>query len=440
MFSKFLYQILKARDLRSKILFILFIFVIFRLVAHIPVPGPDPVATREFLSEFFASRSLLGLLDFFSGGAVSNFSVAMMGLSPYINASIIMQLMTIAVPKLEALSKEGKAGYEKINQYARYLTVPLAALQGYGMLVLIRKSSAQMGKDIIGSPSISQWVLMIVAITAGTIFIMWLGELITEKGIGNGISLLIFAGILSRVPISASQALAVARGDTTKMIGAVVTLVLGFLVILAIVYMEEARRNIPISYARQVRGMRMFGGVDTHLPLRLNSAGVIPIIFAMSFMFIPNFIGNFFSGAKTAWVADSARAISNFFQNNLYYSLFYFFLVVGFTYFYTAVVFKPPEVAENLQKQGGFIPGIRPGKETIQFLRKILYRITLFGALFLGLVAILPYLSPKLIEQIAGSSLNAAIGGTGILIVVSVAIETYRQIKAQLVMRSYEQY
>jgi len=432
---EFLRKTWRAREVRNKIIFVAIMLLVFRIVAHIPVPGPDPVVIQKFLASFFGNQNLLGVLNLFSGGAISNFSIVMMGLSPYINASIIMQLLTIIVPSFEALSKEGESGREKINYYARLLTIPLAALQGYGMLMLIKKSSVQFGQDIIGNPTLWQWALMIGSICAGTIFLMWLGEIITEKGIGNGISLLIFAGIVSGIPQGIAQNFSIIAGDTSKLISMGGILIAGLAVILAVIYMNEGKRAIPISYARQVRSTRMPGFTETHLPLKINIAGVIPIIFAMSFMFIPQFIGNFFTQAKTAFVANAARAIDIFFKNQTNYNAMLFALIVAFTFFYVGVIFKPAEVSENLQKRGGFIPGTRPGKETASFLSQVLYRITIWGAFFLGLIAILPFI----VEETAGVQ-TIAIGGTGLLIVVSVVLETARQIKAQVLMQSYDIY
>lgn len=416
-------QIFKVPDLRKKIIFTLVILVIFRFAAHIPVPGVD----LENLKEFFKGNQFFGLLDIFSGGGMSSFSIVMMGIAPYINASIIMQLLTMVVPKLEALQKEGEEGQRKINRYTRYLTVPLAAMQSYGMITVLSRASQPIIEDL--NPF--RLVTIILTITAGTVFLMWLGELVTEKGIGNGISLLIFAGIIARVPSAIRETFAVA--DPGQILNLVLFGAIALVVIFGVVIITEGQRNIPISYARKVQGNRLFGGVSTHLPLRVNQAGVIPIIFAISVMLFPGMIANFFVNAQTSWLASAAQSVTNIFQNQLFYGVFYFSMVVLFTYFYTAVVFNPDNISENIQKQGGFIPGIRPGRNTAGYLRKVLSRITLAGALFLGAIAVLP-----LMIQGVTNIQTLTLGGTGLLIVVSVVIETMKQIESQLVMRDYE--
>lgn len=413
------------KDLRNKILITIGILFLIRLIAHIPVPGID----TSRLQQFFEGNKFLGMLNLFSGGTMQNFSIAMMGVSPYINASIIMQLLTMIVPKLEAMQKEGEEGRRKINQYTRYLTVPLAAIQAYGMIIVLTRGN---------SPVISQldpWILImtIVIITAGTLLMMWLGEMITEAGIGNGISLIITAGIIAGIPNATSSILAVA--DSTKIFMLVIILAILVAQVFAIVVVTEGQRNIPVSYARRVRGTKVFGGVDTHLPIRVNIAGVIPIIFALSIMMFPETIAQFFAQAKTAWIANSALFIQQLFANKLFYGIFYFILVVGFCFFYTTVVFKPKDVAENLQKQGGFVPGLRPGPQTADYIRFIVFRITTFGALFLGVIAVLP-----VIMQEVTKIQTLIISGTGVLILVSVVVETMKQLRAQIAMRSYDIY
>jgi preprotein translocase subunit SecY len=417
-------QIFKIKDLRKKILFILMILVIFRIAANIPVPGID----TERLRQFFEANQLFGLLNIFTGGAMSNMSIVMLGLGPFITATIIMQLLTMIFPQLEALYKEeGEAGRQKFNQYARILTVPLAALQSYGMLTLLSR------QDIIGHLSPVQWIASISVITCGALFLMWLGELISEKGIGNGVSLLIFAGIVARVPISIRE-MAVTY-DPSKIPSYIAFFALALIITASVVFITEGRRNIPVSYAKRIRGHRMFGGVSTYLPLNVNPAGVIPIIFALSIMLFPGMVANFLVGSSTAWLAKSAHFIGNIFQNPWFYGICYFLLVVLFTYFYTAVTFDPKNVANNLQKMGGFIPGIRPGKSTADFLYFILNRVLLCGALFLGTIAVLP----SIVQGITGiTAFGFVIGGTALLIVVSVVLETMRQIESQLVMRDYE--
>ncbi len=416
-------QIWRVRDLRSKVLFVLAMLVVFRVIAHIPIPGVDAAA----LSRFFRSNQLLGLLNVFSGGGLENFSLVMLGVGPYITASIIFQLLTMIIPALERLSKEGEQGYNRINQWTRMLTVPLAALQAFATITLLR----QQGQGIVPETTPLEFTTAIVVITAGTMFLMWIGELITEKKIGNGISLIIFAGIVAAMPTSLQQTLAVF--DPAKIFTYIGILAVALVTIAAIVFITEAQRNIPVSYARRIRGNRVFGGVDTHLPLRVNQAGVIPIIFAVSLVVFPPLIAQFFVNVKIAWMAAIARGTIELFKDQIFYAGLYFLLVVAFTYFYTSVVFKPDQIAENLQKQGGFIPGIRPGQHTTEYLGYVSNRIMLAGALFLGAVAVLP----NILQSVTNIS-TLVVGGTSLLIVVAVVIETVKQIDAQLVMRDYE--
>jgi len=418
-------QVFKIKDLRKKIFFVLMILVVFRIAANIPVPGID----IERLRQFFANNQLFGLLNIFTGGAMSNLSIIMLGLGPFITATIIMQLLTMIFPQLEALYKEeGEKGRQKFNQYSRILTVPLAVLQSYGMLTLLSR------QGILGSFSTIQWATSILVITAGALFLMWLGELISEKGIGNGVSLLIFAGIVSRVPISIRE-LAVTY-DPSKIPSYIAFFILALIITASVVVITEGRRNIPVSYAKRVRGHRVYGGVSTYLPLNVNPAGVIPIIFALSIMLFPGMVASFLGTSNIGWLASFAQTIGNLFQNAWFYGICYFILVVLFTYFYTAVTFDPKNVANNLQKMGGFIPGIRPGRSTSDFLYFILNRVLLFGAIFLGTIAVLP----SIIQGSTGiTAFGFAIGGTALLIVVSVVLETIRQINSQLTMRDYEE-
>jgi preprotein translocase subunit SecY len=418
----------KTKDLRNKILMVLFLLLITRVLAHVPIPGIDVSS----LKSFFQQNQFLNLLDIFSGGGLTNFSIAMIGVSPYITASIIMQLLTVIVPSLAELQKEsGEAGREKINSYTRYLTIPLAILQGYGTIRLLQ---SQGGANILGNFTPFQWFVTLLAITAGSMLVMWIGELISEYGIGNGLSLIIFAGIVARLPSSLKSL--VSLYDPSKLPTILGFLAVGLIVIAAVVLVTEAQRNIPVSYAKRVRGDKLYGGVNTHLPLRLNQAGVIPIIFAISLMMFPALIAQFFINAKSAVLANYAqKAIALFNNQGVFYGITYFILIVIFTYFYTAVVFNPEEVAENVQKNGGFIPGLRPGKQTADYLYTVLNRITLPGALFLGIIAILPFL----LQQYTGTQ-SLTFGGTGLLIVVAVVIETIKQIEAQLTMHDYEGY
>jgi preprotein translocase subunit SecY len=427
-------QIWKVRELRNKILAVALLLVVTRILAHVPIPGLEVGNLQALLN----SNQLFGLYNIFSGGALSNFSVAMLGVGPYITASIIIQLLTIIIPKLGELQKEGgEAGRAKINQYMRFLTVPLAAVQAYGTIVLLSRTA---GSGIVLDFTPFQWFVTLLSVTAGTMLLMWIGEMITEFKVGNGISLIIFAGIVAQLPTYAQQIWTSITDASGQLASENVVMVLGFLaaamlVIAGIVMITEAQRNIPVSYAKRVRGNKMYGGVNTHLPLRINQAGVIPIIFAISILLFPGLIANFFAQAKTVEIASAAQAINTFFQNQTYYGIMYFLLVVAFTYFYTAIVFNPEEIADNVQKQGGFVPGLRPGRQTADFLYKVLNRITLAGAGFLGLVAVLPYIVQSFTKTQA-----LTLGGTSLLIVVSVVIEVIKQVQAQMVMRDYENF
>jgi preprotein translocase subunit SecY len=412
----------RAPDIRRRILFVLGILIVFRLLAHVPVPGVD----RTALEAFFAGNPIFGLLDLFSGGGLSNFSVVGLGVNPYINASIIMQLMTGVIPALTALNREGEYGRNKINQYTRYLAVPLALLQAYGFLALLNSQSVlTSGFDLASVETITQ----ILTLTAGSILLMWLGELITEKGIGNGISFIIFAGIVGRSPGAIVRFI-----ESPDLASFIVFAILGVAVVAVIIYIQEGQRRIPIQYASRVRGRRMYQGGSTFLPLRVNQAGVIPIIFAVSILLFPSQIAQYFTTSQVTFIADIATAIVAFFQNQLIYGLLYFLLTFGFTYFYTAFTFKPDETAEQLRKNGGFIPGIRPGRPTQDYLAKVVQRITIAGAFFLGAVAVAPFIVSGLLPGLGGLTL----GGTSLLIVVSVVVETMKQIEAQLMMRNYE--
>lgn len=426
-----------SRELRNRILVVIGIMVVFRLLAYVPVPVPDNVKLASFLEKLFNSSQLLGFANLFSGGGLSNFSIIMMGLGPYINASIIVQLLTRVVPQLESLSKEGEQGRRKINQYTRVLTVPLAAVQSVGMVILIRQTSIQATQtDLIGHPGLFQWFLMVITMTAGTLLLMWLGEIITEKGIGNGISLIIFAGIMSRLPSSAGQFISLASNDTGKIVELILFLAATLAVIYILVLLNEGQRSIPVSYARRVRGNRIYSGVDTYLPVRLITAGVIPIIFALAFLAVPAFVGQLLTSAKTAWVANFAHWLTTFFaQSSIGYSVSYFVLVVAFTFFYTGVVFNADEIAESMQKQGGFVPGIRPGKETAKYLNAVVTRLTLAGSLALGAIAVLPFI----VQGLTHTQL-LSLGGTGLLIIVAVALETLKQLESRAIQISYDSY
>jgi len=417
--SQFFSKVFKSPDIRKKLVITAVILVVYRLIAHIPAAGIDRVS----LQLLFSGSALLSLLDIFSGGTLANFSILALGLAPYINASIIMQLMTHVIPSLEELSKEGDFGREKINQYTRLLTVPLAAMQAFGMYTLLRS------QGIIMDLSALSLIALVVTMVAGSMFSVWLGELITEYGMTNGISFLIFAGIVARLPVVFGQSITVISGEDVFKVG--MFLALSTLIVGLIVFMNEATRKIPVNYSRRAG---RFGMSSSYLPLRLNQAGVIPIIFAVSLVLLPSLLSQFLSGVDNPKIAGLAtRLAQEFDPQTLLYNIVYFFLVFGFTYFYTAIVFNPEKISENLQKSGGFIPGIRPGSQTTKYLSKILNRITLVGASFLGLIAIMP----SFFQNTLGVA-NLAIGGTGVLIVVSVVLEMTRGLEAQLVMKRYD--
>ncbi len=412
------------KELKRKTIFTLLIFLFFRIFVFLPVPAIN----LQKLRILFSQNQFLSLLDIFSGGTLINFSVMALGLNPYINASIIFQLLTVVVPKFEQLAKEGEYGRFKINQYTRLLTIPLTVVQSIGIYILLKN------QKIISVLSPIEFFSFIFTLVAGTFILVWFGELISEFGLGNGISILIFAGIIGRIPVVLRQTLGVLNQELIFNI--LIFLVLAVLVIASIVFINEAIRRIPVYYAKRIRGNRVYQAATNYLPLKLNQAGVIPIIFAVSFVLFPQLVGNFLIYAKTKAIANAAAFLVKFFNpSGFFYNFFYFILVIGFTYFYTIVVFNPQKISEEIQKNGGFIPGIRPGITTKQYLEKILYRITSVGALFLGIIAILP----AIMSQITGIK-NLVIGGTGILIVVSVILETFKLIEAQLVMKSYDKF
>jgi preprotein translocase subunit SecY len=419
----------RAPDIRRRLLFVLGMLVVVRGLAHVPVPGINQGALDTFLS----NNQFFQLLNLFSGGGLENFSIIAMGVNPYINASIIMQLMTGVVPRLQQLQREGEYGRNKINQYTRYLTVPLALLQAYGYLALLSATTPG-SEPVVSSFDVTSFetLTQIISLTAGCVLVMWIGELITERGIGNGISFIIFAGIVAQVPTGIIQFL-----QTPDLGAGVAFATLAVAAVAAIVYIQEGQRRIPIQYASRVRGRRMYQGGATFLPLRVNQAGVIPIIFAVSILLFPVQLAQYFRNSDS----DVVAGVSNFIislldQHSLLYIVLYFLLTMGFTYFYTAFTFKPDETADQLRKNGGFIPGIRPGAPTRDYLARVVYRISLAGAIFLGIVAV----SPILVSMAFASSTvgNFALGGTALLIVVSVVVETMKQLEAQLMMRNYE--
>lgn len=419
--AQFFVRSVKSQTVRKKILLTALILVVFRLAAHIPVAGVN----RSALQAVFAGSPLLSLLDVFAGGTLANFSIMALGLNPYINASIILQLLTFVIPSLEALQEEGEFGQDKINQYTRFLTVPLAAMQGFGVYFLLR------GRGLIASLTPLGLLAFLLTMAAGTMFAVWLGELITEYGITNGVSFLIFAGIVSRLPLAVSSSIN-QFVNPQIVLKSVVFVIVALIIIALVVFINDAMRKIPIHYARRNREGKSL--TRSYIPLRLNQAGVIPIIFAVSLVLLPSLVGQFAGGVNNPQVAKIALQIVAIFNpQSFVYNFTYFILVVGFTYFYTTVVFNPEKISERLQKHGSFIPGIRPGPQTTKYLSFILSRITLVGALFLGFVAVFP----SLIQTFLGIP-NLVIGGTGVLIVVSVILEAVRDLQAQLVMRKYE--
>lgn len=429
-------------DLRRRILFTLGMLLIFRLIAHIPVPNINP-SSLQALQDALKNNQLAQLLNIFAGGALQNFSVAAMGIYPYITAQIIVQLLTPLIPALEELQKEGEQGRVKINRYIMWLTIPLAYLQAYGQTLTLERSLTG-GVSIFRTPfdivnNFLPTFTILSSMVAGTLLLVWLGDQITERGIGNGPSIIIFGGIVSRLPSLISEGLQIGTaGNAETVFGILVFLVIGLLTIIGIVLMQEGQRRIPVQYAKRVRGNRVYGGQSSHIPLKVNMAGMIPLIFAQSIIIFPGTVASWF---YTPGAQGLGNSIAEFFYTNfsptsnrgtLVYSLLLFLMVVAFTFFYTVVIFNQQNIPDNLQKNGGFIPGIRPGKRTEEYLSRVISRITLVGALFLGLVAVLPFLT----QTVTG--LQIGLGSTALLIVVGVAIDTMRQLEAQLLMRNYE--
>ncbi len=414
-------HLISDSSLRTRVLFTIIGLVIFRLLATIPVPGVN----KEALANLFANNQFLGLIDIFSGGGLSTISIVMLGVGPYITASIIMQLLTMIFPKLkEMYSEEGDAGRRKFIQYSRLLTVPLALLQSFGYLLLLSKQGAILP---LGN---FEMLVNVVTIATGSLILMWLGELITEFGVGNGMSLLIFAGIVARLPIVIGQL--ISTFDISQIPLYLAFTLASLVIIAAVVFITEAERPIPVTYAKRIRGNKVYGGVSTYIPLRLNQAGVIPIIFALSLLLFPQMIFTFMNTLSLVWVKTIASYGLAFLSNHLAYGIAYFFLVVLFTYFYTAVTFDPHSIADNLQKNGAFIPGVRPGESTTKYIGSIVTRITLVGATFLGFIAVLPLI----VQSLTGIQ-SLAIGGTALLIVVNVVTDLVKKLDAQLSIREY---
>jgi len=417
-------KIFKDKDLRKKVLIVLALFLVFRFFAHIPVSGVNLAQ----LQALFEQNQFLGLINILGGGTLANFSILAVGIGPYIYASIVMQLATQIYPKLEELQKEGGYGRQKINQYTRYLTLPLGILQAIGMYALLRS------QGLIANLGPFELVTFIATLVAGTMFVLWLGELISEQNIGNGISLIIFAGIVGQLPVVLIQTLTTITGE--QIMNYALLVVAGVAMVAAIVFVTEAVRKVPVMYARRIRGGRSETAQQTFLPLRLNSAGVVPIIFAVSIVLLPSLVSNYFIASQNPQLASIGQFLAtNFSTTSLAYNIVYFLLIFGFTYFYTAIVFQPKKVSEDIQENGGFIPGIRPGKPTESYLNFIVTRITLVGGLFLGVVAIVP----NILQSFTGIQ-ALIVGGTSILIVVSVVIESVKIFQTQLVTRSYDRF
>lgn len=428
---------MRLPDLRRKILFTLLILVIYRVAAHIPVPGVDLAALASVFNPANANATtgLLSVLDIFSGGALSNFSVAAMGVYPYITASIIVQLVTPLIPSLEALSKEGDQGRRRLNQYTLWLTIPLALLQGIGQASIMANTSPPVlpGFNALNlfnplSPLfISSWAIL-ATLLAGTMFALWLGELITEQGVGSGVSIIIFGGIVASIPTRVFQLAA------TSALTLIIFLAITLITVVGIVYLQEGQRRIPVQYGKRVRGMKVYGGGSTYIPLRVNAAGMIPLIFALSIMIFPALIASWLQNSSIDWLRNLATSIVNLFNpSGWFYAVVYFIMVIAFTFFYTYIVFQQQNLSETLQNQGGFIPGIRPGPQTTKYLNGVIMRITIVGALGLGIIAILPFF-----ERSSAETQTLIVSSTGLLIVVGVVLDTMKQLEAQLMMRHYE--
>jgi preprotein translocase subunit SecY len=468
---KNIFKSLKSSDMRKRLLIVLGLIVVYRFLAHVPVPLAQPTELKQVLDNLLRSSDIGGFINLLSGGALSSLSIVLVGLSPYITASVITQLLTKAIPSLEELHKDGETGRRKIQQWTRVITLPLAMLQSVAFIFILRQTvlAGNTGVDIVANTSPLQWATMITAMTAGSMLLMWLGELMTEQGVGNGMSILIFAGIIAGFPNTFStiiRSLFSFTSDADKLhvfnwftvpVNWFALLVVGglalagLIALYAIVKINEAQRIIDISYAKRVQGNRAYGGVTSILPVKLITAGVIPVIFAVAFLALPAFIGQLLKGSHDPSWAVVGNNLTTWFQTpsattflsgsatSFIYPSLYFLLVVGFTYFYTSIVFNSNEIAENLQKQGGFIANIRPGIQTEKYLNRIVTRLTLFGSLALGIIAILPFVTEYVLAQFGIQAQNLAIGGTGLLIVVSVTLETLRQINSRALMVTYDQ-
>lgn len=458
---------LKNRSMQKRLIAVIGIIIAYRLLAHVPVPLADPAELKEVVSRVLGSSSFGGFLNLLSGGALSQLSIVLVGLSPFITASVIIQLLTKAIPSLEEIHKDGETGRRRLNQWTRMISVPLAVVQSIAFIYILRQTVLASASTEIGNPTLTEWVVAVAAMSAGSVLLMWLGELITEQGIGNGISLLIFAGIISQLPTTLSTITA-SLFDTSKGQLSVfnwfsvpvnplafwVTLAVGavsFIVLYILVKINEAQRVITINYAKRL-GNSSYGGVKSILPVKLITAGVIPVIFAVAFLSLPAFIGQVLKATNNPAYGEIANNLITWFQTPqpgsftggtltaFIYPISYFLLVVAFTYFYTGIILNANEISENMQKQGGFFEGVRPGIQTEKYLSRIVNRLTLFGSLALGLIAILPFIAEFVFAQMGISATNLAIGGTGLLIVVSVGLETLRQIDSRALMVTYDDY
>lgn len=466
---KTIFKSLKNRDMQKRLLIVLGIIIAYRLLAHIPVPLAEPTALREVINSVVSGTDFGGFLNLLSGGALASFSIVLVGLTPYITASIISQLLTRAIPRLEELHKDGESGRRKINQWTRMVTVPLAVVQSIAFIYILRQTVLAGNTTVLADPTAIEWIVAVTAMTAGAVLLMWLGELITEQGIGNGISLLIFAGIISQLPSMLSSigtALFDTSGGALSVFGwftipvnplvfwvAVGVILASLALLYLLVKVNEAQRIITVNYAKRVQGNSSYGGVKSILPVKLIAAGVIPVIFAVAFLSLPAFIGQVLKATGNPAYSALADNLIIWFQapnpgsfigttlQSFIYPTAYFMLVILFTYFYTGVVFNSSEIAENLQKQGGFIEGVRPGKQTEKYLSSTVNRLMLFGSLVLGFVAVTPFIGEYMLYHFAGiSGTNLSIGGTGLLIVVSVALEALRQINSRALMVTYDDY
>lgn len=466
---KTVWQSLKNKDMQKRLLIVVGLIVVYRLLAHIPVPLAEPTQLRSAISSILGQTDLGGILNLLSGGALSSFSLVLVGLSPFITASIIIQLLSKAIPKLEELHKDGETGRRKIQQWTRLITVPLAIVQSIAFIFILRQTVLQGGTTTLGDPTLMEWIVAVASMTAGSVLLMWLGELMTEQGIGNGISLLIFAGIISQLPQMLATVISSLFNTQSGVLNVfnwftlpvnptmfwtlIIMAIAGLIVLYFLVKINEAQRVITINYAKRVHGNSSYGDVKSILPVKLIAAGVIPVIFAVAFLSLPQFVGQVMKASGDPNLQTVANNLINWFQapnagsftgstaEAFIYPTLYFLLVIAFTYFYTGIVFNANEIAENLQKQGGFIEGVRPGEQTENYLRRTVNRLILFGSIVLGVVAILPFVAEYLTYNISGvSNLNISIGGTGLLIVVSVALETLRQINSRALMVTYDDF